>query len=256
MTSETGSTLERCRRRLREIAESERLHEERVIVRAGPLTPEQAIGTPERRDFPIVTGRERVVEAEVRGSRGHAFTDSPGTFEGTLGQVLELSLDGNRDRALFVSTLNAVLAHLDLATATVHCRDEDPERCAVEISTRLHDRFGKVNVGLVGLNPAIAERLVETFGPDRVLITDLAADSVGRTRSGVEVLDGRTRTQELVERSDVVLLTGTTLVNGTFDEIRDRIGAAGRTGIVYGVTASGAEKSLGFERMCPYGRSG
>jgi uncharacterized protein (DUF4213/DUF364 family) len=256
MTIESGSTLERCRTRLREIVETESLLDERVSVRVGALTPEQAIGTPTRRDFPVVTGKERVVEAEVRGSRGHAFTDSPGTFEGTLRQVLELALDGNRNRALLVSTLNAVAAHLGLATATVHCRDDDPETCAVEIARRLHERFGKVRVGLIGLNPAIAESLVQTFGPDRVLITDLAADNVGRTRFGVEVLDGRTAMEELVERSDVVLMTGTTLVNGTFDAIRDRIGAAGKTGIVYGVTASGAENSLGFERLCPCGRDG
>jgi hypothetical protein len=256
MTHGPSATLEHARARLREIIEREHLLEERVSVRAGPLTPEQAIGTPERQDFPIIIGKERVVEAEVLGSRGHAFTDSPGTYEGTLRQVLELALDGNRSRAVFVSALNAVMAHLGLASATVHCRDDEPERCAEKIASSLRERYGPVSVGLVGLNPAIAERLIEAFGRDRVLISDLAADNVGSTRSGVEVLDGHTRTEELIARSDLVVMTGTTLVNATFDPIRERIGAGGKAGIVYGVTASGAEKSLGFERMCPFGHDG
>ncbi len=256
MTIKSDSTLEHTRSLLRESIEQERLHAEHVSVRVGALTPEQAIGAPARRDFPIITGKERVVEAEILGSRGHAFTDSPRAYEGTIEQVLELELSGNGERAVFVSVLNAVMAHLGLATATVHCRDDDPERCAVQIASSLRDRHGAVNVGLIGLNPAIAEKLVDAFGRDRVLISDLAADNVGQTRFGVEILDGRTRTGELIDRSDLVLLTGTTLVNGTFDPIRKRIGAAGKTGIVYGVTASGAEKSLGFERMCPYGRDG
>ncbi|MBW2261794.1 MAG: hypothetical protein JRG91_07455 [Deltaproteobacteria bacterium] len=248
--------LERTRSRFRDIVRREHLLGERVRVRVGPLTAEEAIGAPERRDFPIIIGKERVVEAEILGSRGHAYTDSPRTFEGTLEQVLDLELTGNRERAVFVSVLNAVMAHLGLVTATVHCRDDEPERCAVEIAARLHDRYGKVSVGLIGLNPAIAERLIDVFGEDRVLITDLAPDSVGKTRFGVEVRDGGTFTNELIDRSDLVLLTGTTLVNATFDAIRSRIETAGKTGIVYGVTAAGAENLMGFERMCPCGRDG
>ena len=64
--------LERTRIRIREIAKKEHLLQAPVTVFAKPLTPEEAIGNPGRRDFPILIGKERVIEATVRESRGHA----------------------------------------------------------------------------------------------------------------------------------------------------------------------------------------
>ncbi|NOQ33460.1 MAG: hypothetical protein GQ567_04585, partial [Methanosarcinales archaeon] len=54
------------------------LSEEAVTVRAKPLTPEEAIGNPEGDDFPILKGKERMMQAEFRGSFGQAFTDMYG----------------------------------------------------------------------------------------------------------------------------------------------------------------------------------
>ena len=254
--SHSPSVLEQTRARLRELVEQEHLPGAQVSVLARPLTPEEAIGTPGRRDFPIVVGKERVVEARVLGARGHAFTDSPREFVGTVGGVLALELSSNWSRAVFVATGNAVLRHLGLVTATVHCRDDDPELCAAEIAARLLDRHGRVEVGLVGLNPAIAERLVETFGAEHVHVSDLCEENVGQRRAGVAVLDGRRHTGELVDASDVVLITGTTLVNGTFDAILARIRAAGKPCLVYGVTAAGVCALTGIERICPRGGDG
>jgi len=251
---EALSFLERARELLTDIVERERLLDTRITVVAKPLTPEEAIGTPGRRDFPIILGKERVIEAGVRGSKGHAFTDSVREFEGTVGEVLELELDSNQNRAVFVATLNAVLRHLGRVTATVHCRDDDPELCAHDIASLLVERHGKAKVGLVGLNPAIAERLVDTFGADRVRITDLDADNIGELRFGVEVWDGGCRTEDLIDFSDMLVITGTTLVNGTFDSIHNRIDAAGKHCLVYGVTAAGVGELLGIERVCPRGR--
>jgi hypothetical protein len=253
-TPPSGSTLEVCRRLLRDIVDQEDLPEERVAVLAKTLEPEEAIGTPERRDFPIILGVERVIEATVRGVKGHAFTDSPGEFEGAVGEVLTLDLDTSRNRAVFVATLNAVLRYLGRTTGTVHCRDEDPERCSEEIASHLLERYGRVAVGLIGLNPAIAERLVETFGAEYVRITDLNADHIGQVKFGVEIWDGRIRTGDLIEVSGVLVVTGTTIVNGTFDDIQDLAHAAGIPCLVYGVTIAGVSDLIGFERLCPYGR--
>lgn len=256
MTRAATSTLERTRDRFGQIASGAHMLEARVSVHVTPLSPEEAIGTPERKDFPILVGRERVVEARVLGSRGHAFTDSPAGFAGTVADVLALTLDANRERAITVATLNASLARLGMATGTVHCRDGEPERCASEIAAHLRERCGSVEVGLAGLNPAIAQRLVETFGPDHVRVTDLDPETIGTRRPGTEVWDARTRTDDLVDASDVILVTGTTLVNDTFDRIWDRIQSAGKTGLVYGVTAAGVCALAGFERICPAGRDG
>ncbi len=254
MTPET-SVLERTRQPFREAARAAGLLDARVSVLGRPLTPEEAIGTPGRRDFPIVLGRERVLEARVRGARGHAFTDDAREFEGTLAEVIELALDTPHRRAIYTATLNAVLTGLGRVDRTVHCRDEDPEHCAREIAETVLERHGRVRVGLVGLNPALAERLAETFGPDRVRITDLDERNRGSVRFGVEIWDGAARNPELIETSDVVILTGTTLVNGTFDDLWARIRRAGKIGIVYGVTAAGVAALAGFERLCPRGRT-
>jgi len=169
----SSPVLEKIRPQFREIVEKEGLSGTNIIVLAKPLTPEEAIGTPGRRDFPIIIGKERVLEASVKGSKGHAFTDSPREFVGNLDDVFDLPLTSNQNRAIYVATLNAVLAHAGAVTGTVHCKDEDPEVCAREIASHLHDKYGDIDVGLIGLNPAIAERLVDTFGPAHVHISDL-----------------------------------------------------------------------------------
>ncbi len=248
------SILEQTRERFREIVETKNLLEANVTVLAKPLTPEEAIGVPGRRDFPIIIGKERILEASFLSAKGHAFTDSAREFVGTLGEVIDLPFTSNQHRAIYIATLNAVLGHLGSVTATVHCKDDDPEKCGAEIAKHLLDRHGKVVVGLIGLNPAIAENLVQVFGADGIHISDLYSDNVGKERFGVEVWDGAERTADLIENSDVVLLTGTTLQNGTFDDIWTAIKDHEKHGVVYGVTAAGVCALTGIERICPCGR--
>ena len=253
--SRTGvSILERVRKRFVEILDNEHLADIDVSVRVVPLTPKEAIGKPERRDFPIIVGKERVVEADILGTKGQAFTDSPQEYRGTLRDVVGLALTTNQERAVFVASMNAVLSHLGLVEATVHCKDEDPERCALEIAETVSARCGAVSVGLIGLNPAIAERLVDRFGAGQVRITDLCTDNIGKERFGVEVWDGASRTGDLVDNSDVVVFTGTTLVNATFDRIWELIQARGKRYLVYGITAAGVCHLTGIDRICPCGR--
>ena len=253
MKKEAG-ILERTRTRIREIAEKEHLLHVDVTVLARPLTPEEAIGNPGRRDFPIIIGKERVIEATLLGSKGHAYTDSPQEFLGTLNDVLNLELNTNQNRAIYVATINALLGSLKMADKKVHCKDNEPEECALEIADSLLKKYGRTDVGLIGLNPAIAERLVDTFGPDHVRITDMSRDNIGQRRFGVEIWDGNERTEDLIDASNVVIFTGTTLVNNTFSQIWDRIQAHGKNYVVYGVTAAAVSNLLCFERICPRGR--
>jgi uncharacterized protein (DUF4213/DUF364 family) len=248
--------LEKIRPEFRRIAESNGLLDADVLVLGTPLTPEEAIGTPGRRDFPIIIGKERILEATVEGARGQAYTDSAREFSGRLGDVLEMTLDSNQSRAIYVATLNAVLARLKMAKGTVHCKDDDPEVCALEISRYLRERYGDTTVGMIGLNPAIAERIVDTFTPARVRMSDLYEGNIGKTRFGVEVWDGHTRTDELIEASGVVVFTGSTLLNGTFDHILDTIRGGGKEYLIFGVTAAGVCELEGLNITCPCGRNG
>jgi len=249
------SILESSRVKLKEIVEQKGLSDVAVSVLVKPLTAEEAIGKPGRRDFPIIEGKERVVEAEVLGAKGHAFTDSPADFIGKLGEILNLPLKTNRDCALYTATLNAILRHLGVAEKTVHCKDEEPEKCGKEIASYILKQWGKVRVGLIGLNPAIAEALIDTFGAENAKITDLDKQNVGSTKYGVEIWDGGEMARDLIKQSDVVLITGTTLVNGTFDSIMDCIQNYNKDYLVYGVTAAGICKLMGLNRICPYGRN-
>jgi hypothetical protein len=249
------SVLENSRMQLAEIVTQNRLLDANVSVLVKTLTPHEAIGDPRRRDFPIILGKERVVEAEVLGAKAHAFTDSPGEFVGDIREVLNLLLTSNRERSIYVAALNAILKYLNLIENTIHCKDEDPEKCGKEIASQLLKQWGKVKVGFIGLNPAIAENLVETFGAENVKITDLNKQNVNSFKHGVKVWDGNDMTEELIKQCDVILITGTTFVNGTFNYIMHCVQIYKKDYLIYGVTGAGICRLMGLNRICPYSRN-
>lgn len=255
MNSVSSSILESAKVKLEETLKAKHLLDVHVSVTVKPLTPEEAIGNPQRRDFPIIEGKERVIEATVLEARGHAFTDSPRNFSGTLGEVVRLPLTSNQSRAVLIAVLNAALRHLDEVEGTIHCKDEDPEKCAKEIAAHVLEKWGTVRVGLIGLNPAIAEELISTFGKENVTVSDLNRNNIGREKFGAVILDGRNETELLIEQSDVVVVTGTTLVNDTFDSIMNFIRKHEKDYLVYGVTGAGISHLMGLNRICPYGRN-
>ena len=248
-------TLERTRGPFRQLTAEADLLDTNLSVWAKPLTPEEAIGTPGRRDFPILKGEERMVEAIVGGGRGQAFTDTAREFTGRLSAVIDLPLDDNGNRAIYLASLNATLRHLGRIADTLHCQDDDPEFCGARMAKILDQRLepGAV-VGLIGLNPALAEHLATHLGSHRLIITDLDPRNLADPHFGVEIWDGATRTAELIRTSDFVLVSGSTLVNGTYDTIRDLLEAEGKSALVFGVTAAGPSHLLGFDRLCPYAR--
>ena len=111
--------LEAAKSRVKRIVDDEGWHDIGVFVSVKTLGPEEAIGNPKRRDFPIVEGKERVIGVEIMGCKAQAFTDSPKEFSGTIGDVLALSLDTNSERAIFIGTLNCGETS-PLATEPVH----------------------------------------------------------------------------------------------------------------------------------------
>ena len=68
--------------------------------------------------------------------------------------------------------------------------------------------------------------------------------------------DARTRTAELIKRCDLILVTGTTLVNGTFDEILQLTRAARKRLVVFGITGAGVCRLMGLERWCSLAQNG
>ena len=199
---------ERLKKEFARIVAENGLAEEPVAVRCRALTPEEAIGNTRRTDFPILEGKDVMIQAEYRGSRGQAFTDAPAAFSGTLAQVLALDiLQDAHARGLFIACLNAVMAHLGRCTGTVHCRTQGPEQCAVDMHAWLDTEYPNARrVGLVGYQPALLEMLAGSGRQVRVL--DLNPENVGATRFGVRVEDGARAREDLIQWADLILCTG------------------------------------------------
>jgi len=83
-----------------------------------------------------------------------------------------------------------------------------------------------------------------------VRCTDLNPDNIGSEKYGVEIWNGRKDTGRLIEKSDIVLATASTVNNNTFDEIYKKAQRLGKRLIVFGVTGAGAAALLGLERLC------
>jgi hypothetical protein len=62
---EGGDIFETLRREFGRIARENGLESEEVRVIAQPLTPEEAIGRPEELDYPLLKGKERLMQAKL-----------------------------------------------------------------------------------------------------------------------------------------------------------------------------------------------
>jgi len=249
-----GPVLQRARELFAAIVAEHQLGNDPVQVRIQPLSPGQAIGRPQRQDFALLEGREVMIEAEFKGSLGQAFTDEPQSFQGTLNDVQRLSLDSSANRAVLISTLNAVTSRLGRTKGTRHCRDDEPERCGSEIARGLLKDYGRARVGLVGYQPAILENLTQALSVENVRCSDLSSKNIGSCKSGIRVWDGRRETARLIDWCDLLLVTSSATVNDTFDDIYARaVTSQGKPLLLFGVTGAGLAGLLGLRRLCPFG---
>ena len=107
--------MDLLKNKFKALVEENSITMDEVHIVSKSLTPEEAIGNTSRKDFPILTGREVMLQAEYQGAKGQAFTDAPSEFKGTLREILTLDLDNDlHSRGLFIASLNAVMAKLGL----------------------------------------------------------------------------------------------------------------------------------------------
>ena len=231
----------KIREALFEICNSHDLLAQPVQVKTRVLTTQEAIGNPEADDFPLQKGKERLMQAEFQGSKGQAFTDRYGDFEGILKDVLKMNLKNNFRRAVFVSTANAVLRRLGKIDQTVHCRDKEPAACAVELASYIGKKYGRVKLALIGFQPRMMESLSTQF-PLRVM--DMDPENIGTSKFQATI-EGPEKVLEIKDWADLLVVTGTTVVN---DTIGDFLGA--KPLIFYGTTIAGAAHLMGWERFC------
>jgi len=218
--------------------------EESIRVNVRILKPEEAIGRPEDSDYPIIKGRERMIEALFHDARGQAFTDMPGDFSGTLKQITAMDLTSNYERATFIAALNAVMRYTSQAEKTIHCRDEAPPSCARELTQYVGNKYGRPRIAMVGLQPRMVQNLAEHF---EIRVTDMDEDNIGQVKFGVQI-NSPEMTLENIQWCDLALVTGSALVNATITNILSE-----KPTIYYGVTIAGAASMLKLERFCPLG---
>lgn len=232
--------------RFSELLKSKGITGEQVEITTRSLTPQEAIGITKRRDFPIITGKDVMVQASCMGSLGQAFTDAPSFFKGTLGEICALDVEhGSHNRGLFIAALNAVMKYLGMVECTVHCRCGGPEQCAVDAEDYIARVYGHPRIGLIGYQPSLLERLSARFP---VRAADLSPVNIGQTRYHVLVEDGGAPgvSPDICEWADLVLCTGSTVCNGSivdFLHLKDKI-------LFYGTTLAGAAALLGLPRLC------
>ena len=213
-----------------------------VSVRCRALPATEAIGKPEDQDYPIIKGKEMMVEASFEVGRGQAFTDEFENENYRVEDLLEIELDSNRERASFISGLNAVFRHLRLCDKTIHCKDSEPKECAENLLKVIEP---EEKVFLVGLQP----RFLETLSSNHdVRVVDLDPDNIGRKVSGV-VIEPPELTTEVITWCDSIFATGSTLVNVTITDFLNK----GKSVLFYGVTISAAAKILNLDTYCHHG---
>ena len=219
---------------------------EQVVINTKSLTPEEAIGITKRKDFPIITGKDVMVQAECMGSLGQAFTYAPSAYRGTLEEICSLDLANDPySRGLFIAALNAVMKHSGRADCTVHCRNEGPESCAMDVVRYISEHYGRPAIALIGYQPAMLEQLAKEYD---VRAADLSLANIGQKRFGVLIEDGRIpeTSQSLCRKADLVLCTGSTVCNGSivdFLPFKEKI-------LFYGTTLAGAAPLMGLPRLC------
>lgn len=232
------------------MADDHGLLDEAVVIESSVLTPDEAIGSPGRTDFPLQKGKEVLIEADFMGAKGQAYTDSPSRFRGSLQEIVDMELADPAQKALFIAALNAVTRSVHPDLKTLHCRNEGPGLCAARIAADMRVLDPR-SIGMIGLQPAILEALVAALGKDRVRCIDRDEENRGAVRNGVPIEWGDDRgLARLFEGSDLILATGSSAANGSLPDILALSGETGTPVCFYGITVAGTARLLGLRHLC------
>ncbi|WP_316348711.1 Rossmann-like domain-containing protein [Desulfuromonas acetoxidans] len=236
--------------RFSQLIERNDLADKTVEIKARILSNEEAIGNPSRDDYPLLKGKEFLMEARFMDVSGQAYTDAPSELTTTLAEIANSKLDETSQRALFIATLNAVVRYLDGDLKTVHCRNDEPEKCADQIIDAIRPADPHT-VGLVGLQPAILAVLSKNYGPQNVLCVDRDTSLRGASKHDVPILWGDEENTEMVfSRSDVVLSTGSTVVNGSLPNLLALSEKFQTPIFFYGTSIAGAARLMSLNHLC------
>ncbi len=236
------SLLDKSKEMFIQILLSNNLMDEEIeVISAKTLTPYQAVGEPERDDYPILKGKEVLIEATFKDSKGQAYTDEPGSYKGKLKDILDLELNNNFERAILIATMNAVLKYLGLIGATIHCKNEELGICANQLVNYITEHHGNPSIGLIGLQPGMAQALSKSF---KIRIVDLDKDNFNKVFNN-SIVEEPKYTDEIISKSKLIVATGSTVVNGTIDGL-----LSDKDVIFYGTTVAAIAYLNDLTRFC------
>ncbi len=202
-------------------------------------------------EYAIAKGKEVIMECCFKNSRAHVFTAKPYKGVLTLSKIVNLNLNSIANRSIFFCALNAVMRYLGIVNKTIHCRGSEPEICGIELTKWLRKRYGNIPILLVGYQPAFAKALTKVF--DKVFITDMDSDNIGKTVNGVTIVDD-SKNSYFMRKVKIALITGSAVINSTLWPLIDEAKANNVETIVYGVSAAGVAKILKLKRLCFFGK--
>ena len=230
--------------KLETIIEDNGLTMEEIEIRSKTLSPEEAIGVTQRKDFPILVGKEIMLEARFRDAVGQAFTDSPTVFKGTISDIFELDTDKDPyAKGLLIAALNAIMKYLNMTQGTIHCKNDEIEVCAHKFVDYIKENYQDCRIGLIGFQPALIDNLSKSF---QLRVLDLNPENIGEIKYDVMIEDGIEAYQDVIDWADLILCTGSTICNGSVVNFLD----LKKPVIFYGTTIAGAAKLLGLKRVC------
>ena len=230
---------------LKNILAENNLSQETILITSKTLTDEEAIGITQRKDFPILTGKEIMLQAEFRGSIGQAFTSAPTVFSGSLDEITNLNLnEDDHAKGLFIASLNAIMRYLNLNDKTIHCKNDEPEICGKKFKESLKKDYKDAKIALIGYQPAILENLAEDYN---IRVLDLSPVNVGKEKFGIKIQHGIDDYEEVVlDWADLILCTGSTICNGSIVQFLN----LDKPVIFFGTTIAGPAEILGLKRLC------
>jgi uncharacterized protein (DUF4213/DUF364 family) len=217
---------------------------ESINVEIKGLTPKEAIGEPQRDDFPLLKGKEFLIQAKIKESIGQAFTAIPSKFSGYLEGINKLDELQEQNMALIVATINATYRYFGLLHDTIHCKDEGPELCAHRTLEHFKDNYKNSKIAVIGYQPAFVSSLSKHFD---IRVTDMDPGNIGKFKNG-SLIESCELNKEIIRECDIVFLTGSTVANGSLDELIEY--SSGKEIILFGTTCAALAYEFGFKRLC------
>ncbi len=158
-----------------------------------------------------------------------------------LKDVLELELSNNFERAILIATMNAVLRELGLINKTIHCKNEELGICANQLVSYINDNYGSPSIGLIGLQPGMAQALSGSF---KLRIVDLDKDNFEKAFNE-SIVERPNATIDIINNSELIVATGSTIVNETMDNL-----LSDKDVIFYGTTVAAIAYLNNLIRFC------